>query len=737
MFSTQQYSGFDPRTIPGCALWLDAADSNAFTFSSGSNVATWKDKSQNLLTGTASNSPTRVDNRINGLPAVVLNGSTQYFNLGTGLSLGTNGVYIFAVVQYSSSSGSIIGKYNDNYIDWSMRRNTNANIFDIGYSVINENFTLYTDSTTTPQLYASYFDTATIFQRQNGTQRNTLSFEGGNMSEPIDNVYVGVRYDNPGTPRFFNYFSGNIGEIIVFISLSMTLAQIQGVEGYLASKWGLRTNIPTVHPFRSNPVFTRPFRPIDISSCSLWLDAADYSTFTFSSGSNISQWRDKSINGSIGDTQVTTGVSPTLTQSAQNNLPAVSFTGGARISYGNILTLNNNKIYIFSVANITGSGGTVISKGRLNSTIGSFGLFRDTDKLYMGVTPSGSTSYAIISDISTNTRLLSGSWDRSTLRLFRDGTNVASTSVVNSTTLTGTGEVWVGGLIGFPADYLNGRIMEVVVYIGDMTTIQQQQLEGYLTAKWGISDSLPTTQPFYLQRALPNTPIFDPRFVSGINAWFDGADPNGNGIPPAANSSVSTWVNKSGGTNGTASGTVPTYSSNGITFASGNYTTSIPYTSNYSIFLVATNTTTTQCYFFARDALGGGRGPTITQGYTNTTRLQFYEGDGGVFPVIQDPTVSPFIASVDYRNLGSINLYYNGSNTSNTTSTSSFNSTAWDRIGSAGSGGAAYTGTIKDLIFFSNVVSTDDRQKIEGYLAWKWGLQNSLPTTHPYYKFRP
>jgi hypothetical protein len=35
------------------------------------------------------------------------------------------------------------------------------------------------------------------------------------------------------------------------------------------------------------------------------------------------------------------------------------------------------------------------------------------------------------------------------------------------------------------------------------------------------------------------------------------------------------------------------------------------------------------------------------------------------------------------------------------------------------------------------VLSLAEIQRIEGYLAWKWGLQASLPTTHNHYKTRP
>jgi hypothetical protein len=35
------------------------------------------------------------------------------------------------------------------------------------------------------------------------------------------------------------------------------------------------------------------------------------------------------------------------------------------------------------------------------------------------------------------------------------------------------------------------------------------------------------------------------------------------------------------------------------------------------------------------------------------------------------------------------------------------------------------------------LLTTTQRQQVEGYLAWKWGLNASLPTTHPYYKVIP
>lgn len=39
---------------------------------------------------------------------------------------------------------------------------------------------------------------------------------------------------------------------------------------------------------------------------------------------------------------------------------------------------------------------------------------------------------------------------------------------------------------------------------------------------------------------------------------------------------------------------------------------------------------------------------------------------------------------------------------------------------------------MKELIFYNNVVTTSQRQQIEGYLAWKWGFTANLTSDHPY-----
>jgi hypothetical protein len=74
-----------------------------------------------------------------------------------------------------------------------------------------------------------------------------------------------------------------------------------------------------------------------------------------------------------------------------------------------------------------------------------------------------------------------------------------------------------------------------------------------------------------------------------------------------------------------------------------------------------------------------------------------------------------------------------GSNTSFQTSgnTSATNSQAWN-IGATGANLNPHLGRIGEIILCNTALGTSDRQKLEGYLAHRWGLTSLLPGGHPY-----
>jgi len=59
-------------------------------------------------------------------------------------------------------------------------------------------------------------------------------------------------------------------------------------------------------------------------------------------------------------------------------------------------------------------------------------------------------------------------------------------------------------------------------------------------------------------------------------------------------------------------------------------------------------------------------------------------------------------------------------------------------IGTIGGGHAArLVGGFAEIVFLTGTTNDVDRQQVEGYLAWKWGLQGSLPASHQYKSAAP
>jgi hypothetical protein len=76
-------------------------------------------------------------------------------------------------------------------------------------------------------------------------------------------------------------------------------------------------------------------------------------------------------------------------------------------------------------------------------------------------------------------------------------------------------------------------------------------------------------------------------------------------------------------------------------------------------------------------------------------------------------------------------LYYNGNINRPNLSNSTFPTGAFTHVmGSIAHLGPAFT--INETIHYDADLTDASRQKIEGYLAWKWGIQSFLPAGHLY-----
>jgi hypothetical protein len=115
-------------------------------------------------------------------------------------------------------------------------------------------------------------------------------------------------------------------------------------------------------------------------------------------------------------------------------------------------------------------------------------------------------------------------------------------------------------------------------------------------------------------------------------------------------------------------------------------------------------------------------------------------GNGGFALSINGSTATPFALYGDTFGSGTEVVYRNGSQQATATVVQTFTNSTGLYIGARMTGGAIgnfLTGVIAEVVLFNRQVSTSERQQIEGYLAWKWGLQTNLPSDHPFRLIAP
>ena len=760
------YSGFDPRMISGCQLWLDGADPNAFTFSSGTSISTWKDKSSNGLIGTALNSPTQTANSINGLPAVVFSTGTQYINFGNNLNIGTNSIYVFSVVKYdSTANGAIIGKSRLAALAgrWTLVRDTTsggmAMIVDATGTGINS---AYADTSTTPQLISGYWDRSIVYIHQNGTLRNNVALSNASNLSTSDSLFVGAYQNSTGgaPPASGLYFNGKIGEIIVYIGTTLTIPQRQQIEGYLAWKWGLQNSLQSTHIYRQISVPTRPFQPVDIDTCAFWIDASDASTVTSNVNSIVSQVRDKSGNGfniSRGGTP-STGFVWNGSTKFNSTYPSFFYNGAQNLTLGS----NNSTSISFTSTTAVFIVLQRVGNAEFQSVFDSTSTGRIFG-FYHVITPTtpnyrifnGTTLAPASNNATTNPVIYSNIFGgASNSSIFENGTQTVTGSAGNNA-VTG---IVVGSRFNLNTETFQGHIAEVI-YLNDANLNStsniptRHRVEGYLAWKWGLVQFLPSTHPFKLYP--PMTAIFNPSQLPFCQLWYDAADTS---TIVSSGSTVTSWSNKAGTTvnittNGLAAttGNISSTRLNYINVPFGGalrFTASLNTQARTWFFVVRNNTPSTDWTFMQLLHPSSG----------TTGQDQIYiNRSGSTYTMFQQPFNTVRMSAVVSNPIGVVNVYtlVNGSVTSsnaiNTTGTINTLSTSTVASGYS-TASLLYSINLPsttnyrtsldvfEVLFYSRPLTIAERMRVEGYLAWKWGVQTNLPTSprvHAYSKFRP
>jgi hypothetical protein len=513
---------FKPTQIPGCQLWLDAADTStsSMVLTSG-NVTTWKDKSGNGNATTTSVGPVPlVTNGINGLAAVQTSPGRYFYMDPLTNPANTTTVTAFAVSSLFNGVGAFgrllsFGKLSDgtNNFDFSTVPN-----FIFCRDNLNEALSIYRNNSfittsityTVPFLMEAVFDGTNCTGFLNGTQFNTFASSG---TFSFNRFGIGVNIDTKTNPA--DVYSGNIGEILVFYS-ALTTSQRQQVEGYLAWKWGLVVNLPADHPYKTTPVissFPFPsvispsiltvaipnaatnravFTPRQISGCQLWLDAADPNGngTVPTNGSSVSTWTDKS--GNARNATAFTGTA------LYSNL-GVNFTGSQSFLTPLSGIINNQTGFMILSYN---SASLIDITGLKQDSDGTIGIQLVMESNIQKIRVWGGATLVSGATISQNTRFMNGyqfvaGGAAGTSILYANGAQTAVSSGTGPT-LSGTSQYMVGAYSssGGTQELFQGVINEIVLFNVILTTAQRQQVEGYLAWKWGLISSLPNGHPY-------------------------------------------------------------------------------------------------------------------------------------------------------------------------------------------------------------------------------------------------
>jgi len=734
---------FSPQSIPGLSLWLDAADT--VTITGTSPVTVWKDKSGkgNNATNSGGDGPSYANN------TMTFSGYNDRLYISVPYNYAISGgtiVFVGKPLSYSvwNSWRTLIRGANSDHQVILYYDNNNIGSYSQGNGF--QQYGTYTNDGSFTMLMFVNISTSSLFSASmNGDI--TLSSTANPTPDTADTYYGLGNYQGGSQPW------GDLNEIIIYNS-ALTTVQRQQLEGYLAQKWELQSNLPATHPYYATsamqlykqPVFQRTFSPIDIPGCSLWLDAADLSTITGTS--TVTAWKDKSGNGY----NATATGTPTLsTAGGFNSSYRTIYLDGSSWFLGSVNISSTTSLTAFVVTSfaLSSSASSARVLGLASAGQADWNNAPSSDTFYQDYGTSNLSTYRngvyLSAAVGQNTPVIGSCvYDGISNYLYKNG---ASQTPVES---TGEFAISIYGIGNQPillGETLNGYIGEVIVFNTALTSSQRQQVESYLAWKWGLVSSLASGHPGKLLPSFSTT--FTPKSISGLTLWMDAEDKSS--ITFSSGTTVSAWSDKSGNQNtfttvaGTLTYTTTTIGNPGIYIPTGAGMTSANNT--------AVNGNTSRTYFFVADvptgtrahigtgSIPGGGSPPNTFGFDSVKNYNViwcpyvYTAADIIFTSVAATTTINYAA----YNSDTSNLYGNYNTTPpDTIVSTTLNTTPniW-YLGNRPDGATVGNAYICEFIEFNTYLTTSQRQQVEGYLAWKWGLQNNLPDTHAYKKIKP
>jgi len=238
-----------------------------------------------------------------------------------------------------------------------------------------------------------------------------------------------------------------------------------------------------------SPRLLRPratgFNPRAIPDLALWLDAADSSTITTSTG--VSVWGDKSGNARNA-TQATGGKQPIYTNT-RNGKNVITFQGtDDTLEIAANAAFNGTEHTIFFVAiHSAAANHRVYYKASATSGVNGYSVaFRDSGDVFMYQKNDGSAVTLTVSEanLSRNFAVYSVTLAPTSQQGHINGVSRASASA--TATYEDNTSVWIGSRRNI-GEFFIGDIAEVLHFSRALSASERSRVERYLGRKWGVT----------------------------------------------------------------------------------------------------------------------------------------------------------------------------------------------------------------------------------------------------------
>ena len=226
-----------------------------------------------------------------------------------------------------------------------------------------------------------------------------------------------------------------------------------------------------------------------------------------------------------------------------------------------------------------------------------------------------------------------------------------------------------------------------------------------------------------------------------LSFWLDAKD--GGSLTIDQNNRVFRWNDKSGTNRNTQQSSIinrPTFvqgAQAGIEFdGQGNFLdipNAFPMVSgNFTVFVVERRKSSKSENYFLGGTTINSQNNNLVLGYalTNLSRFAFWANDVDASVPSYQNTLEPTRIWMFEKSSSGRQIFVNGTRANGDTNLATLRS--WDGAAIGRYFTRFYQGTIHEVLIFNISLSSDRRQKMEGYLAHKWGLAGSLSSSHPF-----